>query len=329
LGNDTDPNDDPLTATLDIGPLVGTLVLNLDGSFVYTPAVGFTGLVTFTYIASDGELTDTATVDIAVGNYADVGVSKVVDDLTPAEGDTIIYTLQVTNNGPAVASGVVISDTLPDGVSYVSDDGGGAYDEITGVWDVGGLGVDSSATLHITATVDLGTRGTAIVNTAVISSSDQPDPISGNDADSATITVLSPTDADLAVGKAVDNDRPDEGDTIVYTLQVTNNGPAVASGVVVSDTLPDGVSYVSDDGGGAYDDTTGAWGVGGLEVNSSATLHITATVGAGTLGTPPIINTAVISSSDQPDPFFSNDTGSATIEVEGYQIFLPLVLRNG
>jgi hypothetical protein len=54
LGNDTDPDANPLTAVLVGGPAHGSLVLNPDGTFVYTPAFGFSGSDTFTYAASDG-----------------------------------------------------------------------------------------------------------------------------------------------------------------------------------------------------------------------------------------------------------------------------------
>jgi hypothetical protein len=53
LGNDSDLNDDPLTAMLDSPPLNGTLALNLDGSFTYTPALGYVGVDAFTYHATD------------------------------------------------------------------------------------------------------------------------------------------------------------------------------------------------------------------------------------------------------------------------------------
>jgi uncharacterized repeat protein (TIGR01451 family) len=53
LGNDVDPNDDPLTAVLDSPPLNGTLALNPDGSFTYTPELGFLGVDGFTYHATD------------------------------------------------------------------------------------------------------------------------------------------------------------------------------------------------------------------------------------------------------------------------------------
>src|SRR5205814_983214 len=54
LANDVDVDGDRLTAVLVSGPAHGTLTLNPDGSFTYTPAAGFTGIDTFTYRANDG-----------------------------------------------------------------------------------------------------------------------------------------------------------------------------------------------------------------------------------------------------------------------------------
>ena len=49
LGNDSDPENDTLTASLVDGPANGSLSLNADGSFSYTPNAGFTGCDSFTY----------------------------------------------------------------------------------------------------------------------------------------------------------------------------------------------------------------------------------------------------------------------------------------
>ena len=71
----------------------------------------------------------------------------------------------------------------------------------------------------ITATVDAGTAGTTITNTASVTASDQADTNAANDSDSADVTV---TAIDLAVTKTVDDAAPDEGGTIVYTVALTN-----------------------------------------------------------------------------------------------------------
>ena len=68
LGNDSDPNGNPLSTTLDAAPAHGTLVLNADGSYRYTPTPGFVGTDSFTYKASDatGATSTSATVTITV-----------------------------------------------------------------------------------------------------------------------------------------------------------------------------------------------------------------------------------------------------------------------
>ena len=65
LLNDSDVEDDPLTAVLDGGPSHGTLNLQADGSFTYSPAADWSGVDTFTYRANDGAAgSNVATVEI-------------------------------------------------------------------------------------------------------------------------------------------------------------------------------------------------------------------------------------------------------------------------
>ena len=244
---------------------------------------------------------DSDSADITVQS-ADLSVAKGVDNGSPNEGATIVYTIAVTNNGPNDATGVAVTDTLPAEVTYVSDDAGGDYSG--GVWTVGNLANGAAATLNITATVNPGTAGSTITNTAAISAADQADTVNTNDSDSADITVQS---ADLSVAKGVDNGSPNEGATIVYTIAVTNNGPNDATGVAVTDTLPAEVTYVSDDAGGDY--SGGVWTVGNLANGAAATLNITATVNPGTAGST-ITNTAAISAADQADTVNTGTTAT-------------------
>jgi uncharacterized repeat protein (TIGR01451 family) len=64
-------------------------------------------------------------------------------------------------------------------------------------------------------------------------------------------------DADLSLTKEVDNPTPTAGDRIVFTVQELNDGPSRATGAQVTDQLPTGYTYVSDDGGGNCDSTSG------------------------------------------------------------------------
>ncbi|WP_296823770.1 GEVED domain-containing protein, partial [Sulfurovum sp.] len=121
---------------------------------------------------------------------ANLVTTKVVDNSTLNEGDTVVYTITVTNNGAAQATNVSLTDTLPAGVSYVSDDSAGAYDAGTGLWTIGTLNNGATATLKITATVDAGTSGDTITNTTTAASTpDQNDPSTTGDDLNESITV--------------------------------------------------------------------------------------------------------------------------------------------
>ena len=117
-------------------------------------------------------------------------------------------------NGPINAAGVQVTDNLPAGLTYVSDDGGGAYSG--GVWTIGAIPASGSATLTITATVT-GPVGVPITNTASITASTYNDPAPGNESASATITPQALT-ADLNLTQAVSSVTPTESDTITITL---------------------------------------------------------------------------------------------------------------
>ncbi len=91
LANDTDPEGNTLTAVKVSGPANGTLTLNSDGSFTYTPSSGFSGSDTFTYKAYDGTAdSNTVTVTITV-NPVDTPAPTVFG-LNPSDGQTGVST---------------------------------------------------------------------------------------------------------------------------------------------------------------------------------------------------------------------------------------------
>ncbi|OQX02854.1 MAG: hypothetical protein BWK73_41305 [Thiothrix lacustris] len=90
---------------------------------------------------------------------ADLSLKKTVDKNVVQKGDTLVYTITVTNAGPDAATGVEVKDKLPTALSYVSDDGqavygSDVYDDVTGIWQVGSLAKDESKSLKITAKVN-------------------------------------------------------------------------------------------------------------------------------------------------------------------------------
>ncbi|WP_425617458.1 Ig-like domain-containing protein [Anatilimnocola sp. NA78] len=112
LANDTDADSTVLTATLGTGPTNGTVALNADGTFLYTPAANFSGEDTFTYIVSDGELAGaetTVTITVTPSNDAPLAVN---DEYAATEDTELVVTTSILANdsdpeGDTLAASIV------------------------------------------------------------------------------------------------------------------------------------------------------------------------------------------------------------------------------
>lgn len=246
----------------------------------------------------------------------DVDIVKSVDEAAPAVGETVVYTVTLTNNGPEHATNVTVDDLLPAGVTFVSAaPAQGTYDEVTGIWAVGSIAASSSTSMTITVTIDTGTEGDTITNEACVSGMDQVDP-DLTDCDDAVLTVEDPRAAwDISVLKTSSTPTPAVGSQFTYTVEATNNGPDDATGVVINDLLPTGVTYVSDNGAGAYVSATGVWTIGNLANGVSTSLQITVSVNNGTANTQ-ITNTACFEDPNQVDPNDVNDCDDVIVTVQ-------------
>ena len=140
--------------------------------------------------------TNTSTEEGGGGDSsADLSVTKTVDNATPNLNDQVIYTITVTNNGPDAATAVSLSDLLPSGLTYVSDNASvGSYATSTGIWTIGTLASGATSTLSIAATVNSDdTNGEVITNTATVSS-ETSDSNSGNNSATRSVTVTVPVE---------------------------------------------------------------------------------------------------------------------------------------
>ena len=244
---------------------------------------------------------------VTVPPAADIVVTKDVNNTAPNYRDNVTFTVIVRNDGPDDATGVSLDDLLPAGLSWVSDDSSGAYDPVTGVWTIGGLADGASATLNIVAQV-LG-HNTNIDNVANASASEFDPNLSNN---RANVTINVPAAADIAVTKTVNNATPNYLGNVVFTVTVQNNGPDDATGVKLSDLLPAGLVWISDNAStGSYDHVTGIWDIGNLFMEQGpVTLTITAQVNK----TGNITNIAN-ASSDLYDWNLTNNVANATVSI--------------
>ena len=227
---------------------------------------------------------------------ADLSVTKTVSSSTPVTGSTIDYTITVNASGNATSTGVVATDTWPRaGLTFVSATSSqGTYASSTGVWTIGEMAPSSSATLDITALV---TGNPATRSRNLRPSAHPPPPLIRTRPTTrprATITVASAY-ADLVVTKTVDNANPKGGDTVTYTVTVSNLESATSSFVMVHDVSADRLEHQfcdNDAGTGNYNAGTGDWDVGELGPNANATFVVSVTVGSQLDGQSSVTNTA-------------------------------------
>jgi large repetitive protein len=255
-------------------------------------------------------------VPVTPGNTADLAVTKSTPTTTAAPGDTVTYTISVTNNGPGVANDVIVSDALPASLRFQSITPAATFTCTTPavgangtVTCIGGpLANAATATFTLVTTIAPSASG-SFMNTAVASTSDT-DPVSSNSTDASDPIVIA--SADVSIVKTTNATQAPSGSTITYTITVTNNGPDTATNVVVSDNLPSGLQYVSavpSQGSCAGTDPF-TCSLGTLLNGASATITLQALVTASS-GT--VTNTATVTAdTDDGAPGNNSSTSPAT-----------------
>ena len=182
----------------------------------------------------------TATVTATAASSSDLSVTLTSTQTSVLAGQNLTYSLTVSNAGPAVAQGITVTLPLATGESYVSSSESSVSDSSGPVVvALGALAVNATDTFTVTLlpTIAGQLSETANVTGTVI------DPNPANNT-STWITEVEPA-ADLAVGLAPSAPVAVTGNDFGYTVTVTNNGPSDATSVVVSDTLPSGVTFLS------------------------------------------------------------------------------------
>jgi gliding motility-associated-like protein/uncharacterized repeat protein (TIGR01451 family) len=294
---------------------VGSLASGGSQTLLISATVNATGnylnRASVTATETDPDITNNEDTELVNPRFgADLSVSKTVNIQNPIVGTEIVFTLTVTNHGPANATNVVLTDQLPDGYTL---NGASAQ---TGSWNspnwtIGNLAIGASATLEIRVRVN--TSGN-YNNTASVTS-DQTDPDITNNEDSETTTPR--PSADLMVLKTVNQQSAFIGTEVVFTIEAHNLGVSHATGVFVTDILPNGYTYISDNSGGDYNPVTGRWDIGDLNNGDMASIEITAKVMLNGTYT----NIATIGGNEF-DPDTGNNRSETTVDVNT-NLFIP------
>lgn len=243
-------------------------------------------------------------VEVEIPVAADVVIDKVIIS-SGNYLDEIIYSIVVTNNGPDMATGIIASDILPNSLIYVSSESTvGSYNSTSGIWNIGSLNPGESVNLIIVAIIN---RTGEIINSANVTANEY-DPNLTNNNDSVNVEI--PPTIDLALDKVVIS-YGNYSDEIIYLIVVNNNGPDLATGVLVSDILPESLNYLSYyTDRGSYNVSSGLWNIGSLEVGESVNITIIASIN----GTGIIVNHANVTGNEY-EIITSNNNDTETVEI--------------
>lgn len=193
---------------------------------------------------------DAATAPITVTTYADIWTSKSATPTTVTAGDTVTYTINVSNGspygGPSVARDVYMTDDLGalglviESVNAITADlDCSASTEAVVSCYTPKLAVGATATARVVARTDpaWSTAGRTVTNVVTATSSTP-----GGDRPPGTATITTSQSSTLTLSKTVRGKAAGAtllpGSTVPYVMQVTNEGPADAVGATLTDVMP-------------------------------------------------------------------------------------------
>jgi uncharacterized repeat protein (TIGR01451 family) len=266
-----------------------------------------------TAIANFAPSTPTNSADLAVTNSGPSSVTA---------GTNATYTIKLTNNGPSAALGVVLSDLLPTGSSFVSMTQAAGTDGFTFAQSggtvtesaTGNISSGSSDTFTLVVSASAGLSAGANFSDQASVSGTTSDPNSANNSATVTGSIVGAS-ADLAVTNSGPPTATEGDSNLTYTVTVTNgaSNTNAATGVVLTDTLGTNLSFVSaTTSAGSFSQSNGVvtFNLGTIAVGSAATLTITAKA----LEDGNLTNSAVAKSTSS-DPNPANNTASASTAV--------------
>ena len=261
------------------------------------------------------------TNSLVVGNKTasvNVTVPEIIPDKTanitnPNFGDNVNYTVTVTNDGIGDAKDVVVRDVLGEGLKFVSATGNYTFDEVTRTvtWIVD-LAKGESKVFSVIAIVS---GYGNVTNSLVV----------GNKTTGVNVTV-----PEIIPDKTVDNEIPNFGDNVTYTVTVTNDGIGDANNVVITDVLDKGLKFLNATGNFTYDEKTGTitWIVD-LDKGETKTFNVNVTVlGYGVLpNTVAVGNKTAVRNITVPEIITVKEVNSSDIHI-GDEITYTITVSN-
>jgi uncharacterized repeat protein (TIGR01451 family) len=216
-----------------------------------------------------------------------------------ANGSTqLTFTLNYANASTVTVTGATITGSLPSGSTYVSCSGGSACSNTSGSlsWTLGTLagGASGSATLVLTVP---STWSTSSLTQSATLTATAPDASSVIKTATSTVAVTgytAVTPAGFTITKSANAIQIAPAGTVTYTIAYANYGGTAASNVVITDSLPAGMSYLSSTGSGVPSGNTVTWTIATVAAGASGSVTVTATAATPFTAGNPTSNSASI-----------------------------------
>ncbi|MDR4985345.1 cell surface protein [Bacillus cereus] len=211
-------------------------------------------LYSYTVDPSAAPATTSISTNIVTNPVLDAMITMVksVDQTLVTLGDTITYTTILTNNGNTNATNITFTDLIPDGTTFITDSV--TIDGITQIGlnpntgiTIGSIAPNSSISIAFQVTATSTPVQNPIANSATASYTfiaDPNAPIVSRTVTSNTVFTTINT-ATILSSKQVDKSFSHIGDTLTYTVTLTNNGNSSTQNVIFTDTVPSGTTFIA------------------------------------------------------------------------------------
>lgn len=276
-------------------------------------APGASATLTFSASASStaGSYNSTSYATTSFGDLTSDPASIVVDtarlslSITPsaysiaANGTSqLTYTINYANDSGVIVSGASIANIVPVGVTYVSCSGGTSCSESSGTatWTLGTLGGGASGSVTMVITVPFSYSQYSLSNSATLTAT-APDSSTATKTASTTVAVTGiagSTSPAFTLSKVANVAAIAPGGSVTYTLSYQNYGTGDATGVVITDTLPAGMTYNSCTGGCGHSSGSVTWNIGSVVAGASGSVTVTVAAASPFTAVNPAVNNANI-----------------------------------